>query len=232
MTVSRPPRIVLHEWCISPFCGKVRKVLEVKGLPFETVDYAGVRALLVRRVSASGKLPVLDYGGERIADSSTIARMLEARHPEPRLVPDRGEERELVHFFEDWADESLYWFEVYLRVEYPDALARAAELSVAGAASRALMRTGLRRLRPALRAQGLGRCPRADVEARLREHLDRLDHRLRATGWLVGATLTLADIAVAAQLFEIERTSHLAGELAARATLHRWLRAVEVAGRP
>lgn len=223
------PRIVLHEWGISPFCGKVRAILDVKRLPYETVDYGGLRALAVRRVSASGKLPVLDYGDERLEDSSTIARVLEARHPSPRLIPEDREQRALVHFFEDWADESLYWFEVYLRVEYPDARRRAADLAATGTAARALMHAGLRRLRPTLRAQGLGRYPRTEVEARLRDHLDQLDTRLAHTGWLVGSSLTLADLAVAAQLQEIERTSHLAGELTARPALSAWLRAIAAA---
>ena len=38
------PAIVLHQWAISPFCGKVRRILEHKGLPFEVVDYNGLRA--------------------------------------------------------------------------------------------------------------------------------------------------------------------------------------------
>src|SRR5512139_1815666 len=58
---SAMPDIVLHEWAISPFCGKVRKVLAFKGLPYRIEDYGGFRALKARGLSRSGKLPVLDY---------------------------------------------------------------------------------------------------------------------------------------------------------------------------
>jgi glutathione S-transferase len=43
--------IVLHQWEISPFCGKVRKMLHIKGLAYETVDYAGLRAVRAAKLS-------------------------------------------------------------------------------------------------------------------------------------------------------------------------------------
>ena len=36
------PAVVLHQWLISPFCGKVRRILEHKGLAFDVVDYNGL----------------------------------------------------------------------------------------------------------------------------------------------------------------------------------------------
>ena len=60
------PAIILHQWRISPFCGKVRRVLEHKRLAYDVVDYNGLRARKASGLSAAGKLPVLDYDGERI----------------------------------------------------------------------------------------------------------------------------------------------------------------------
>ena len=46
-----------------------------------------------------------------------------------------------------------------------------------------------------------------DVEAEFLAHLDRLELILNTTGYLVGESKTIADIAVSAQLGEIIRTS-------------------------
>jgi len=81
------PRIVLHQWEISPFCGKVRKMLAHKNLAYETVEYGGLLASGAARLSRVGKLPVLDYDGTRIQDSTEIAAFIERHHPDPPLFP-------------------------------------------------------------------------------------------------------------------------------------------------
>lgn len=218
--------IVLHQWEISPFCGKVRKVLEAKGLAYDKVDYNGLRALRVKRLSRLGKLPVLEHGTETIADSSAIARFLEDRYPTPRLIPPDARERHLCHFLEDWADEVLHWFEVYLRVYDPEAAREVAELSTQGrpAWERPIMQAGFQlRYIPRLRAQGIDRNERAEVEATFVAHLDHLEGLLEDRTWLVSESRCLADIAVAAQLDEIERTSPFRREIRYRKRLSAWL---------
>jgi glutathione S-transferase len=220
------PTIVLHQWVISPFCGKVRRVLEHKGLAYEVVNYNGLKARGAAKLTPVGKLPVIDYDGQRIADSSDIARFLEEKHPSPSLYPADAVARAKAHFWEDWADESLYWFEVYLRFMYPDAREQAVTLLAEGRSGfeRALLARVVRGMyRRKLTAQGLGRQTPAQVEARFLAHLDGLETLLASQRWLVGDTRTIADIAVSAQLSEIARTSHLAGELAARKAIAAWL---------
>jgi len=219
------PELVLHQWCISPYCVKVRKVLDFKQLPYRIEDYGGLRALKVGSLSPSGKLPVLDYGAQRIEDSSAIVRLLDERHPTPALFP-ASVDRHLVHLLEDWADESLYWYELWLRLDDPVALERAAAAACVGRPryERALFKLGLARQRSKLVAQGIGRYPRETVLTNLRGHFAAIEGRLRAGAWLAGDAPSLADIAVAAQLDEVVRTSSsLAGELQALPALWAWL---------
>lgn len=224
------PRIVLHQWEISPFCAKVRLLLRHKGLSFETVEYRGLKAARVGKLTAAGKLPVLEYDGELIQDSSAIARFIEARHPQPALFPTDPTEVRIAHFFEDWADESLYWYEVYFRAFYPDALRRALavvqrgrpawELAVMVPAAGAM-------LRHKVREQGLGRYDAETVTAQFLEHLAHLDGQLATHRWLAGGTqASIADIAVAAQLGEIRRTSDLAARFDDYPALTEWLQRV------
>jgi glutathione S-transferase len=220
------PAIVLHQWVISPFCGKVRRILEHKGLAYEVVNYNGLKARKASGLSGVGKLPVLDYDGERIQDSSDIAAFLEGKHPEQPIFPADPELRARAHIWEDWADESLYWFEVYQRFMYPEAREKAAALLAEGrpALERVLVARVIKRMyAKKLAAQGLGRMTPERVEQKLLGHVDTLETLLGRRKWLVGDGRTIADIAVASQLAEIVRSSHLAPEIAKRAKLTEWL---------
>jgi glutathione S-transferase len=220
------PEIVLHQWEISPFCGKVRRILTHKGLGFQTINYNGLRGRKAAGLSGPGTLPVIDYDGERIQDSTDIAAFLEAKHPEPALFPKDPVARAKAHFWEDWADESLYWFEVYLRFAYDDVRATAVGLLSEGRPGfeRALLGSVLKgRFKKKLAAQGLGKLPHAKVEEKFLAHVDALEAVLATQPWLVGSARTIADIAVQSQLAEINRTSHLAPELAKRAHVAKWL---------
>jgi glutathione S-transferase len=220
------PVIVLHQWVISPFCGKVRRILEHKGLAYEVVNYNGLKARKASGLSGVGKLPVLDYDGERIQDSSDIAAFLEGKHPDPPIFPADPELRARAHIWEDWADESLYWFEVYQRFMYPEAREKAAALLAEGrpALERVLLARVLKRMyAKKLAGQGLGRMTPERVEQKLLGHVDTLETLLGRRKWLVGDGRTIADIAVASQLAEVMRSSHLAPEIGKRAKLTEWL---------
>lgn len=219
------PRIVLHQWLISPFCGKIRKVLAFKRLAYETVEYAGLRSMKVKQLSSSGKLPVLDIDGERIQDSSAIARALEERFPNPSLVPSNAAARHLAHLLEDWADESLYWVEMWARFCDPVAHDRAAALLAAGRPSyeRHLVKLATLPYRKAVATQGLGRYPTEHILGELRGHLQAIEGLLAESSWLAGEAPSMADIAVSAQLDEIERTSPIASEYGAYPRLSGWL---------
>jgi glutathione S-transferase len=220
------PDAVLHQWEISPFCRKVRKVLAHKGVAYRTVEYNGLRARGAARLSEAGKLPVLDYDGERIQDSSAICDFLEKKHPSPALLPVEPEARALALVLEDWADESLYFLEVYLRFEIPEVRPKVLDLLCTGRPGweRALFGIAATpQLRKKLRAQGTGKLSRERVEQLFLEHLGQVDALLARTGWLVGSACTIADIAVGSQLSEVRRTSHLAPRIEETARVVDWL---------
>lgn len=218
--------IVLHQWEISPFCGKVRRILDHKGLPFQVRNYNGLLALQVGKLSPAGKLPVLDIDGERIQDSRRIAAVLEQRFPERPLIPADPAQRAQMEILQDWADESLYWYEVYFRAEYDAAWDKLVRYLCEGrpAWEKPVLNVVARpQFRRSLRAQGIGRMDKVAVETRFSTLLQALDTQLAGREWLVGESKTLADIAVASQLHEILRTSHLAARIADSTNISRWL---------
>jgi glutathione S-transferase len=220
------PEIVLHQWEISPFCGKVRRVLEHKQLAYKTINYNGLLARKAAKLSQAGKLPVMDYDGERIADSSAIAAFLESKHPDPPLYPSDPVARAQAQVWQNWADESLFWYALYLRFYVPEARKKAVALLADGRSSFERMVLGVAvtsMYQKRLKNHGLGKLPLERVEKQFTERIDTLESMLANQNWLVGDTRTIADIAVQSQLSEVARTSHLAPQIAARTHLAAWL---------
>ena len=186
----------------SPFSTKVHRLLCCKGLAYRPKD--AMNPFELKRLNPRArKLPVLGYDGELVADSSRIAALLEERHPAPSLWPADPQDRVLAHLLEDWADESLYWFAVYHRWAIDTNFAPFARHAFG--AMPPPMRwivpgVARRTVRKQLHGQGLGRSDYEQVRAALVGHLDALKTRLGARSFLVGDTLSLADIAVFAPL--------------------------------
>ncbi len=221
------PIALLHQWEISPFCGKVRRILDIKKIPYQIKNYNGALAPLASRLSKAGKLPVLEIHNERIADSHNIAHYLEERFPDrtPLITGDKHQ-RAQIAIYEDWADSSLYWYNVYFRLKYDDAWEKAVTYLSQGRPSYEKLivnLAGRKQFMKQLNGQGLGRYPKPEVEARFITLIKQLDVILAENKWLVGDTKTLADIALASQLHEIKRTSHLASALTALPALNDWL---------
>ncbi len=217
--------IVLHQWVMSPFCNKIRRCLEYKGLNYQVVNYNGLRALDAARLSPAGKLPVLDYEGERLQDSARIARFLDHKHPLKPLYPNDPAALAQARLLEDWAGTSLYFYELYLRMLDPVALEKALDLVCAGrpAWERMVVKRVLRRRYPSkIRNQGLGAYPRVEVVKMLLQHVQDLDTMLQSRPYLTGETLSIGDIAVVAQLDEIIRTSDVAERMLGFAQFKAW----------
>ncbi len=109
----------LFQFHPSPFCAKVRKILDYKGIDYEIieVDYVERKELL----TASGQImvPVLTLeSGETIIDSARIAARLEELCPEPTIFPpgQHGIHVALSRYIDTAVEDALF------RVAVPDEL--------------------------------------------------------------------------------------------------------------
>ncbi|MCL9677691.1 glutathione S-transferase family protein [Acinetobacter sp. ACZLY 512] len=221
--------IVLHQWEASPFCRKVGRILDFKGLSYEVYNYNGLRGVMALRLSKVGKLPVLDVQGLRVQDSTKIARLLDELYPDKLIYPLDPLERAKAELWEDWADEVLYWFEGYFRIKDDIALSHFVKLMCEGRSNveYILLKSMLKVAGEAgLKMQGIGRMSRENVEAEFWRHLDRIELTLSSSNWLVGTNKTIADIAVGSQLHEFVRTSPLRREIEQRPHLNAWLKRI------
>jgi glutathione S-transferase len=229
--------LTLYQLPESPFCDKIRRALNWKRIPYQVRDLSMWEVLTkLRRVNPIRKVPALDVDGKIVADSTDIAYYLDERWPERPLVPRDPVERALCHFLEDWADESLYFYEVRLRFTF--SRNRARWLAVLLGGDRPLLRKVLapavtRVLREQCAAQGVGRKPEATVLRDVDRHLDALSAWLSGRTWLVGGALTLADLAVYAQLRCVDCAEEGRERIDARPLIREWMsRVVDATAEP
>ena len=185
-------KLRLYQFASSPFCAKVRKILDYKGVDYETieVDYLERKELLI--VSGQIMVPALSLeGGETIVDSDRIAARLETDYPDPTIFPAewRGIHMALARYFDSELEDTLF------RAAIPDEIAH---YHSQGRDREALWRF----IRE--RKYGLGFCDQmarehaANLE-RARAMLAPIDDGLRERAFLLGR-IGYADFALYGQL--------------------------------
>ena len=224
--------ITLHQFQVSPFCDKVRRILHWKRLEYRIQEVPLVRARAIRRINPAGKLPCLEHDGGFVADSTDIAYYLEEKFPKPPILPRDPVLRGLCHVLDDWADESLYFYEMRLRFTLPHNARRwipelvHADPGLLKALAPRVIPGMMRRL---TRKQGVGRKSLPQVLADVERQVDALAGLLGDREWLVGDALSLADLSVCAQMRCIRGAEEGARIIEGRPTVGTWLERVETA---
>jgi glutathione S-transferase len=191
--------ITLYQFEISPFCDKIRRALHWKGQPYQIREISIRESLTeLKKINPAGKLPCLEHHGRFVADSTEIIHYLEETWPDPPLLPEDPAQLALCHLLEDWADESLYFYEMRLRFTLSHNAQRWIPELLAhdGFAVRTVGPCLVpRAMSSVLDKQGVGRKPLDAVLRDVQRHLDAVSNLLGERDWLVGEALSLADIA-------------------------------------
>ncbi len=194
--------IKLYQYEMSPFCTKVRLILNVKKVPYEVVEVPVSKSGRVKRYSTTSKLPTIEHEGNFVDDSTTIAYYLEQCFPTPALIPRDDRARARCHVYEDWADESLNFYMMKLRWLPQNRQRWAAELAKhdTGLWRWLITRFAARAMLNILDKQGVGRKSEAAVLKDIGRHMSAIAVELQGRDFLLGDQLSLADISVYAQL--------------------------------
>src|ERR1700730_18029658 len=101
----------LYQFATSPFCAKVRKILDYKGVYDELVevDYLERKELLL--ASDQMMVPALTLEtNETIVDSDRIALQLEELYQQPTIFPPewRGVHLALARYFDTELEDALF----------------------------------------------------------------------------------------------------------------------------
>ncbi|WP_339414271.1 glutathione S-transferase family protein [Pseudomonas sp. EA_35y_Pfl2_R5] len=166
---------------LSPFVRKVRLFMAEKSLEYqlEIVLPFGQPAWY-RELNPLGRIPAFKDGDFTLADSSVICQYLDDKYPErPSLLGQNAEQRAQVRWLEKYADYEL-----------------------APLCTFSVFRN--RALKPSMGQS----CDEAAVQKALHEklpaHFDYLEQTLGSAEYLVGDSLTLADLALACQLINMQ----------------------------
>jgi len=166
--------MILYGSSLSPFVRKVLAFAGEKGVELE-LQPTGFPNASAEFLEASPfrKMPALRDGDYSLSDSSAIIHYLEAKFPDPPLIPGNPEERGRTIWFDEFADTILAACGAKMffnRVVAPRFMGRPRDENAAAAAQR-------HELPPIL------------------DYVERVVPD--AGGFLVGGSITLADIAVA-----------------------------------
>ena len=221
--------ITLYQFATSPLCEKVRRILNYKGLAFEIHEVPRAKVADYERVSPTGKFPAIDDDGTPVWDSTDIAHHLESKYAGRPLIPSDPREAAMVHVTEDWADESLYFYEMTMRLAWEHNAGKVVEEFVAtmpGFTVEAALPLVTKAAQELTAKQGLGRKPQDQVVRDLERHIEALEGLLTSSDWLVGAQVTMADIAVLVQVNALEYAQEAAERFEASSTIQAWRKRV------
>jgi glutathione S-transferase len=94
----------------------------MKNVPYEVVDVKKDDRKSLIEFSGQRKVPVMDYHGQRIIDSTFISAFLEEKYPQNTIYPQGASDKALCLMLEDWSDEVLiHAIHLMRRADNPEA---------------------------------------------------------------------------------------------------------------
>lgn len=164
--------MIVHGSSLSPFVRKVMVVVAEKGLAITNAQVPpGPKSPEFLAMSPFGKIPAFEDGDYHLCDSSAIVHYLDAKYPEPALIPAEARARGRAIWFDEYADTIMF--------------AAAGPIFFNRVVMKLMGREG-----------DLVAADKAEAEA-LPPVLDYLETAIPESGFLVDDRFTLADAAVA-----------------------------------
>ena len=180
--------INLYQYPISPFTEKVRRVLTYKHLKWHPIDchYEDKTNLLAVTKGAWTKVPVLEWDGEVVYNSSDIIKWLDRKTPANRVIPDDA--RGLIEIVDHWADNT---FSIpVLMLTIPDLLDGVGDAKLKANREKLI---GMTTTQMRERA--------AQFNEQLAAHLRMIDDQLAGKDFFLGRSFAMADASLYHPLF-------------------------------
>jgi glutathione S-transferase len=214
---------VLHQYQVSPYAAKVRRLCYYQGTPFTPRNYGLTELRAVRRISPSGKLPALQVGERIIVDSTDIVEYLDGLS-DRQVIPRDERLRAMAHIIEDWADESLYFYDLTMRT-WPHNVSLLADdltLEESGLTKSFFHRLIPKAILKQAKGQGIGRKSTEEVCRDAERQFEAVETLLADSDFLLGDTLSSADIAVVCMCTVLDRAAEGREMMAKRPRLTAW----------
>ncbi len=215
--MSDATAVILHQYDMSPFSEKIRKILGYKNAPWHAVTQSMwlPRPQLTPMTGAYRRIPVLQIGADVWCDTRLIVRKLEALFPDPPLVPSGLEAA--AESMTQWADRHMFAATV------PQVF------TALGAMLPPQLMADRKKMRPDLDPAALAALV-PDLKNELRVYAAGLDRTLAAGGFLLGKTFSVADASVYHVLWFVRNAPDAGAILAQFPGVQRWLAAIDGLG--
>jgi glutathione S-transferase len=215
--MSPAAEIIFHQYAMSPFSEKIRKIFALKNIAYRNVEQPMwmPKPHLTPMTGGYRRIPVMQIGADVYCDTALIARKLERMAPKPSLYPDNN--ATAVEAVAAWADRQLFLVCVPI---------------VFGALAEVLPKELIedrKRMRPDLDIAVL-RAGAPSLRAALAIWCARLDRALESRKHLLSAGFSLADAAVYHCLWFVRNDPASAAALARYPRLGDWLARLDAMG--
>ncbi len=194
--------IRLYQFELCPFCHKVKAAMDAKGLAYEKVEVNPYtkKELPELAEGVPRKVPVVQYNGDTVQDSTAILELLEDRFPDRTpLRPSDEKLRARTEEIEAWVDEDLT--QVLPTVIYGtwgEAVKAAqvtARTSNFGPVQNLMVRAGGSLIMHQIAKRIVKKRGGGDPHAMLAGELDRLEAWLGDDDFVCGPEISLGDVA-------------------------------------
>ncbi|MTJ13893.1 glutathione S-transferase [Anabaena sp. UHCC 0187] len=187
--------MLLLQFSTSHYCRKARLALGYKGISYQTEDLTpGLHILKVKPLTGLTTLPVLlpQIVGQpqAIADSTEIFKFLESYQPEPALFLPNSAQQAQAAMLEDWLDESIGTATRFVYYQFRAGEGKAIDPSLFSQMVIKVVR----------QQYGINDNTVVLAQKRLANALSVLSTYWQKSDYLVGSSLSIADIAAAALL--------------------------------
>ena len=208
--------IILHQYEVSPFSEKIRKILAYKKIPWRAVEQPIIapKPKLTPLTGGYRKIPVLQIGADIYCDTALIVHVLEELKPEPTCFGGGVGAHEMIAH---WADHWLFLAAV------PPAIVRMLDALPADfIKDRAAMSPGFSS------ESFIASLP--DCRSRLTAAIDWLDAQLQGRNFLLGPGFGVADAACFHSIWFLRAEPEIFGWITSRAALRRWFERIDAMG--
>jgi microsomal prostaglandin-E synthase 2 len=197
-----PKAVTLYQFELCPYCHKVRAGLELKGIPYRTVEVNPMnkKELPPLPAGAPRKVPVLEVDGSVIWESTDILGFLDgAVSGNVRYLPEDEVARKKTIEVEAWVDDTMtFALPTVIYGTWREAMTAAqvtARTSNYGLVQNLLVRAGGSLIMHQVSKRILKKRGKTDGHAWVNAEMDRFEAWLGDGPFVCGKELTLADAA-------------------------------------
>ncbi|MEJ7733497.1 MAG: glutathione S-transferase family protein [Polyangiaceae bacterium] len=195
--------LTLYQFELCPYCHKVRAGLELKGLAYRKVEVNPMtkKELPALPAGAPRKVPVLQSGGETVADSTAILAFLDEKFPgKAGFRPADEAARKRAAEIEEWVDsELIFALPTVIYGTWGEAVKAAqvtARSSNFGFLSNIGVRVGGSLIMHQVSKRLLHKRGKTDAHQWVRESIDQFEQWLGDRPFVTGPELSVADVAM------------------------------------